>query len=406
MPHQFGPRTKLIHTSSEASHGQFYPHVFPIFQTSTFGFESVEELLQTRTGQKKHDFYSRGSNPNHRPLEERLCDLEEGEAAQVFDSGMSAVRVAIMSFVKAGKHIIAHSNLYGGTMSLLKELQDFGVETTFVDTKYSPNVVQAIRPETAVVFLESPSNPMLDICDFSEISAFVHTINKDIVIILDNTFATPYNQKPLTWEVDIVVHSLTKYLNGSGQYIAGAIVTSQRLMDKIWEKYHVLGGVLEAEAAFRIAYNMTSAEDRMRRHNSNAEAIAYHLKLRRVGLIDKVYYPGLFTHPNHKVASHLMTGFGGMVSFELVDPDGSKTRLFLNQLAKDCVNKEGVITLSVSLGTVDSLICCPAMSTHFEIPQEERLAQGITDNLIRLSVGTEDMEDIRYSLDRGFKAIS
>ena len=405
MAHDFGPRTRLIHGNQGFDHGEFRSHAFPIFQTSTFKFDSVEDGKQIFSGISKHDAYSRISNPNHRQLEDRLCILEEGEAAQVFDSGMSAIKVALMSFIRSRSHIVAHNNLYGGTCGLLKELGNFGVETTFVDAKDASNVIHALTPETKIVFLETPSNPMLDICDFEEIKHFLRIMERnDIIIMIDNTFATPCNQKPLTRGADIVIHSLTKYICGSGKYIGGAIVTSQELMRVVWERHSGSGGMMDPETAANITINVMSIYDRVQRHNDNASKIALWLKNKQS--VAKVYYPGLFNHPNHDVAARLMSGFGGMISFRLAGADNSKTATFLNQLANDERNGEGIITLSVSLGSVDTLICCPALSTHLKILPEERLAQGITDDLIRLSVGTEDVEDIIYSLERGFQIIA
>ena len=226
----------------------------------------------------------------------------------------------------------------------------------------------------------------------------------DIIVMVDNTFATPCNQRPLTRGADIVIHSLTKYICGSGKYIGGGIVTSPELMKTIWERYHGSGGMMDPETAANITVNMMSIYDRIQRHNDNASKIAIWLKNKQP--VAKVYYPGLFNHPNHDVAARLMSGFGGMISFRLSSTDSSKTVAFLNQLANDEKSGEGIITLSVSLGLVDTLICCPALSTHLKVPPEERLAQEITDDLIRLSVGTENVEDIIYSLERGFEAIA
>lgn len=407
MSHQFGPRTRLIHGNPGFDHGEFRSHAFPIFQTSTFRFDSVEEGEEIFSGTAMCDAYSRISNPDFRFLETHLRVMEEGESAQVFDSGMSAIKTTLEGFVNSGDHIVAHRNLYGGTYKLLKKFErKWNVNTTFVDARYIPNVISAITKNTKAVFLESPSNPVLDVCDFEEISAMVHFVNPDIVVIVDGTFATPYNQKPLTHGVDVVVHSLTKYLDGSGFFIGGAVVTSKKLMEKIWET-HDGSGMMAPLIAVLLAHNTVSTEDRVKRHNENAEKIVHHFYMHKEDLFHKIYYPGLRNHPNHDVAKKLMTGFGGIISFELKDDEnGSRTRSFLNKLSMDYRTGEGIIPQMVSLGTVDTLICCPALSTHRKVPREERLAQGITDNLIRLSVGTEDVEDIIYSLERGFQAIS
>jgi len=407
--HVFGPMTRLIHgwfDKPKQDHSFQRSHVHPVVQTSTFRYKNVEEGANIFSGSALHDAYSRISNPNHRELEERLCILEDGEAAQVFDSGMSAIKVAIQSLVKSGDHIIAHKNLYGGTLGFLEDMINFGIITTFVDTRSTRNVINSLRPETKIVLLESPSNPMLDICDFKEISLYVHKVNTNIIVVVDSTFGTPVNQKPLKHDVDIVIHSLTKYLNGFGTYIGGALITSQKLMDRIWERYHGSGGMMDPRVASDVTHNMFTIYDRMKRHNKNAEIVVSYLLRRRDNYgMTRVYYPKFsqLYSSDHNKAIELMSGYGGMISFELGDE--SKTAHFLNKLSEDQDKGLGIISQAVSLGSVDTLICCPARSTHLNTPRDKRLAQGLTDHLIRLSVGTEDVEDIIYSLDRGFETI-
>ena len=254
-----------------------------------------------------------------------------------------------------------------------------------------------------MVIIETPSNPIMDICDFEELKLQLRKIHReDVLVVVDNTFATPHNQRPLTRGADIVIHSATKYMNGFGNFMGGAVITSRVLMEKIWQRYNG-SGVMDAEVAARMTNNIVSIGDRMERHNANGFDVAKFLAAN--SLVAAVYYPGFASHPNHNAAKRLMDGFGGMVSFELHDNDGSKTRKFINALALDEKEGKGIVSHCVSLGTVDTLICCPAHSTHFKVPREERLGQGISDNLIRLSVGTEEVEDIIYSLERGFKAI-
>jgi methionine-gamma-lyase len=407
--HTFGPMTRLIHGRLENHKDNPFKrsHVHPVVQTSTFRYENVSEGEQIFSGSALHDAYSRISNPNHRELEDRLCVLEEGEAAQVFDSGMSAIKVAIQSLIKSGDHIIAHRNLYGGTLGLLDDMSNFNIDTTYVDARYISNVLNKIKKSTKIIILESPSNPMLDICDFEQISTFAHKVSPDIVVMVDSTFGTPINQKPLNHNVDIVIHSLTKYLNGFGTYIGGALISSQKMMDKIWERYHGSGGMMDPRVASDITHNMFSIYDRMKRHNDNAGVVTNYLfrKNEEDSCLDTIYYPGAHSHPYHHTASRLMSGYGGMVSFEITDADGNNTRRFLDKMSEDQDKGLGIISQAVSLGSMDTLICCPAKSTHLNTPREKRLTQGLTDNLIRLSVGTEDVEDIIYSLDRGFEAI-
>ncbi len=405
LNHRFSSTSQLIHGHKENRGSESRSHAFPIYQTSTFRFDTVEQGMEIFAGTAKYDAYSRISNPNYRVLEDSLCILEEGEAAQIFDSGMSAIKVMLLSLLKSGDGVIAHRNLYGGTVGLLNELPNFGIKTKFVDARRAANVLNELTPAVKMVFLETPSNPTMDICDFERIKITLEVAGRnDILVVVDNTFASPYNQKPLTRGADISIQSLTKYINGFGNATGGAIITSSKIMERIWERYHGSGGMMEPEVAQRIATNMITLPNRMERHNKNGHEIATGF-LRNNPSVKSVYYPGLPDHPNHYIAKWLMTGFGGMISFELDDPDGSKTNRFLNKLAQDQRDGEGIITLAVSLGCVDTLICCPALSTHYSLPREERLAQGVSDNLIRLSAGIENVEDITYSLERGFQAL-
>lgn len=403
----FGLRTRLIHGRLGDHHSERakYPsHVMPIWQTSTWKADTVEELRAMFSGKTQKDFYSRVSNPNQRCLEELFCILEEGEAAQAFNTGMAAIEVTVRSLLKMRNNIIAHRGLYGGTINFLKDMQSFGVDTIFVDARDFRNVIGAVTKLTKMIIIESPSNPMMDVCDYKKIKLELKKMERDdILIMVDNTFATPYNQQPLIHGADIVVHSATKYLNGYGNFIGGAMVTSKVLMEKIWKRYNGCGA-MDAEVAARMTNNIVNIGDRMERHNKNGAIIANYLVSN--SLVGHVYYCGFANHPNHEVAKRLMSGFSGMVSFELSNPDSSKTETFVDKLAYDERAGDGIISQCVSLGTVDTLICCPAQSTHFSIPKEERLKQGIGDNLIRLSVGIEDVEDVIYSLERGFEAIS
>lgn len=405
-----GLNTRLLHGKSGVSrdlNSILHSHSMPIVQTSTFSFDSIKQAqgVFSETDQR-HEAYTRLSNPNHRKLEESLCVLEDGEAAQVFDSGMTATKVLLESLTEQGDHIIAHRNLYGGTYNLFKKWRKFGVSVSFVDARDVDNVLLGVYPYTTkikMIFLESPSNPSLDICDFKTIKEkLIRMDRSDTLVVVDNTFATPCNQQPLKHGADIVVHSLTKYINGYGTHIGGAIITFSHIMKRIWDGWGASGGMMDPSVAWGISNNLISLPDRMKRHNENGKIVAEHLL--RHPKVEKVNYPGFRNHPNYKVAIKLMTGFGGMVSFELKG-DQETTQRFLDKLAIDSRNGDGVVTLAVSLGTVDSLIICPALTTHFSVPREERLEQGISDNLIRMSVGTENIQDILDSLERGFSVI-
>lgn len=377
-------------------------HAFPIFQTSTFRFKNAEEGARIFEGKVHQDAYSRVSNPNHRLLEERLCILEGGQAAQVFDSGMSAIKTLLLSLVDQRDEIIAHRNLYGGTYGFLKDLQRFGIKVIFVDARDPENVDKVLSVWTKLIFLETPTNPTLEICDFKTVKELACKQGRsDVLVVVDNTFATPVNQRPLLNGADVVIQSMTKYINGFGTHTGGAIISSEQVMARIWERFNASGGMMDPEVASRITTNMLTLYDRMKRHNQNGGTVAG--SLLRHPQVNKVYYPGLPSHPGHDLAKRLMTDFGGMVSFELKDE--KKAEKFLDELAQNREEGKGIITQAVSLGSVDTLVCSPALSTHHKIPSAERAAVGIRDGLIRLSVGIENVEDIIYSLDRAFQAI-
>jgi len=408
---KWGPNTLLIHgnpTESSQDNSSVSGHLPPIFQTTAFKLPSVEMGRKIFTEGLKLDAYSRISNFDHRYLEERLAALENGEAAQVFGCGMGAIVTLFKTLLESKDEVIAHRNLYGGTYSELRDFERFGIKTKFVDARFPEKLFKKVTRKTRMVFLETPSNPCLDIIDFEEIKKQLVSIGReDILVVVDNTFATPYNQRPLDHGVDIVVHSLTKYLNGSGNYLGGAIVTSSAIMERIWERY---GGFacIDPGVALNIANNMKSFHQRMAGHNMNGRKIATYLH--RHDKIAEVLFPGLSYHRNQDVAQRLMRtrdgepGFGGMISFG-VRGDGNGTIRFLDKLEEDKNAGRGIITNCVSLGTVDTLICCPAMSTHATMSRRERLRQGITDGLIRISVGLEDVNDIAYSLERGFEEV-
>lgn len=405
-----GLQTRIIHAGSGGKKDPYGPHVIPIHQTSTFRFESVEQIEALLKENLRHDMYSRLSNLIHRVLEEQLMELENGEAAQVFGCGMGAIVTTLFTLTKAFDEVIAHRNVYGGTYKDLNNFSNrFLVKTKFVDARDVKNVLEQVTDKTVMVWLETPSNPNLDICDFEEIKKELVAMGRpDILVVVDNTFATPYNQQPLMYGTDIVIHSLTKYLNGFGDFLGGAIVTSKEIMDRIWEVYTGFA-CMDPGVAWQIARNIKTFTQRMESHNNNAAYIAHCLSYNPK--VKKVYFPGLPDHPNHTVAMRLMRtscgnpAFGGMVSFELKDSE-TKTRKFLNEISGGKMGKEALVSLSVSLGTLDTLVCWPSIMTHGAIEREERLGvMGIPDGLIRLSVGLEDLDDIVEALERGFEVI-
>lgn len=368
----------------------------PVFQTSTFIFDTAEQGGRRFAMEEEGYIYSRLANPTTSVLEAKVAQLEEGEAAVATSSGMGAISSTLWTVLKAGDHVITDTTLYGCTFALMSHgLTKFGVDVSFVDTSNLEEVKNAMKPNTRVVYLETPANPNLKIVDLEEISKLVHT-NPNTLVVVDNTFATPYLQKPLTLGVDIVVHSVTKYLNGHGDVIAGIVITTKELADQIRlvGVKDMTGSVLGPQEAYYIIRGLKTFEIRMERHCKNAEKVVEFLC--NHNKVEKVYYPGLKEHKGHEIAKKQMNGFGGMISFEL---QGGI------EAGKTLLNHLELCSLAVSLGDTETLIQHPASMTHSPYTREERLEAGITDGLVRLSVGLENVEDIIADLEYGMSKI-
>nr|WP_314531305.1 methionine gamma-lyase [uncultured Fusobacterium sp.] len=368
----------------------------PIYQTSTFIFDSAEQGGKRFALEEAGYIYTRLGNPTTTVLEEKIAALEEGEAAVAMSSGMGAISSTLWTILKAGDHIVTDKTLYGCTFALMCHgLTRFGVEVSFVDTSNLEEVKNAMKENTRVVYLETPANPNLKIVDLEEISKIAHT-NPNTLVVVDNTFATPYIQKPLKLGVDIVVHSVTKYLNGHGDVIAGLVVTNKTLADQIRfiGLKDMTGAVLGPQDAYYIVRGMKTFEIRMERHCKNAKVVAEFLD--KHPKIKKVYYPGLETHEGYNIVKKQMKDFGGMISFELKGG---------YEAGKTLLNNLKLCSLAVSLGDTETLIQHPASMTHSPYTKEEREAAGITDGLVRLSVGLENVEDIIADLEQGLEKI-
>lgn len=368
----------------------------PIYQTSTFIFDSAEQGGKRFALEEAGYIYTRLGNPTTTVLEEKIAALEEGEAAVAMSSGMGAISSTLWTILKAGDHIVTDKTLYGCTFALMCHgLTRFGVEVSFVDTSNLEEVKNAMKENTRVVYLETPANPNLKIVDLEEISKIAHT-NPNTLVVVDNTFATPYIQKPLKLGVDIVVHSVTKYLNGHGDVIAGLVVTNKTLADQIRfiGLKDMTGAVLGPQDAYYIVRGMKTFEIRMERHCKNAKVVAEFLD--KHPKIEKVYYPGLETHEGYNIVKKQMKDFGGMISFELKGG---------YEAGKTLLNNLKLCSLAVSLGDTETLIQHPASMTHSPYTKEEREAAGITDGLVRLSVGLENVEDIIADLEQGLEKI-
>ena len=368
----------------------------PIYQTSTFIFDSAEQGGRRFALEEAGYIYTRLGNPTTTVLENKIAVLEEGEAGVAMSSGMGAISSTLWTVLKAGDHIVTDKTLYGCTFALMNHgLTRFGVEVTFVDTSNLDEVKNAMKKNTRVVYLETPANPHLKIVDLEALSKIAHT-NPNTLVIVDNTFATPYMQKPLKLGADIVVHSVTKYINGHGDVIAGLVVTNKELADQIRfvGLKDMTGAVLGPQDAYYIIRGMKTFEIRMERHCANAKKVVEFLN--KHPKIEKVYYPGLETHPGYEIAKKQMKDFGAMISFELKGGF---------EAGKTLLNNLKLCSLAVSLGDTETLIQHPASMTHSPYTKEEREAAGITDGLVRLSVGLENVEDIIADLEQGLEKI-
>ena len=368
----------------------------PIYQTSTFIFDSAEQGGRRFALEEAGYIYTRLGNPTTTVLENKIAALEEGEAAVATSSGMGAISSTLWTVLKAGDHIVTDKTLYGCTFALMNHgLTKFGVEVTFVDTSNLDEVKKAMKKNTRVVYLETPANPNLKIVDLEALAKLAHT-NPNTLVIVDNTFATPYMQKPLKLGADIVVHSVTKYINGHGDVIAGLVITNKELADQIRfvGLKDMTGAVLGPQDAYYIIRGMKTFEIRMERHCKNAKKVVEFLN--KHPKIERVYYPGLETHPGHEIAKKQMKDFGAMISFELKGGF---------EAGKTLLNSLKLCSLAVSLGDTETLIQHPASMTHSPYTKEEREAAGITDGLVRLSVGLENVEDIIADLEQGLEKI-
>lgn len=365
-------KTKLIHGGIAGD-----PHTgavsVPIYQVSTYKQEGV--------GGHKGFEYSRTGNPTRHALEELIKDIEGGQAGFAFGSGMAAI-TAVMMLFNSGDHIILTDDVYGGTYRVMtKVLNRLGIESTFVDTSDLSNIENEIRPTTRAIYLETPTNPLLKITDIEGAAAIGKKHN--LLTIVDNTFSTPYWQTPIESGADIVVHSATKYLGGHSDVVAGlVVVNSSQLAEDLHFVQNSTGGVLGPQDSWLLMRGMKTLGVRMEEHEANTRAIVEFLVNHPA--VKKVYYPGLVTHPNHGIAKKQASGFGGMVSFDV----GSEEK------ADQVLNSVKYFTLAESLGAVESLISVPARMTHASIPKERREELGITDGLVRISVGIEDVEDL------------
>ncbi|KAF5062098.1 methionine gamma-lyase [Anaerotignum sp.] len=397
MAHESGGfGTKAIHAGNIRDK-QYGSLTMPIYQTSTFFFENCEQGGHRFAGQENGYIYTRLGNPTTSVLESKVAALENGEACVAASSGMGAISSCLWSIAGAGKHILADETLYGCTFALLQHgMTRYGVDVTFVDTSNLDVVKANLKENTVCIYLETPANPNLKIADISEISRIAHSFNPSIKVVCDNTFASPYLQRPLELGADVVVHSATKYLNGHGDVIAGFVIGKADFMQEVrmFGLKDMTGAVLGPFESFLILRGLKTLEIRMQRHCASAKAIAEFLDGHEK--VEKVYFPGLVNHPGHEIAKKQMDDFGGMISFEV---KGGK------EAGMKFVNSLSLATIAVSLGDAETLIEHPASMTHSTYGEEDLKAAGISAGLIRLSVGLENVEDIIADLSMGLEKI-
>ncbi len=368
------------------------PLLPPIYQNSTFQFQSASECAAAFIDEESGYVYTRWGNPTQKVLEQKIAALEGAEAALATASGMGAISTALLTALAEGGHVVAMETLYSATFQLLNEdLTQMGVNTTFVDATDPNKIESAIRHDTKVIYLESPTNPLLKLVDLAACAEIAKAHN--ITSIIDNTFATPCGQQPIALGIDIVLHSMTKYLSGNGAVIAGAIVGEKTFIDRAQKgALRNFGAAISPFNAWLTILGIPTLPLRFERHCENALRIATFLEEHPA--VAWVRYPGLPSHPQHALAKSQMNGFGGMITMELKGGRAAGEQL---------VNRLQICSLAVSLGDVRTLVCHPASTTHSHVPIEIRQQTGITDGLVRFSIGLEDAEDIIADLEQALE---
>jgi cystathionine gamma-synthase len=365
----------------------------PIYQTSTYVFTSSAEVRRYQEGRLIRDEYGRYGNPTGRAVERKLAELEGGEDTVLFASGMCAATTLFLALLPQGSHLVVTSDCYRRTRQFIRQyLTKLGVETTVIEPADVQKLAEALRPETRLFFTESPTNPYLRVIDVAEAARVCR--QRGVQVVIDSTFASPVNQRALAQGADLVIHSATKYLGGHNDLLAGCAVGAHAAVAPLRDAVGVLGGVLDPHTAWLLLRGLKTLALRMDRHNENGLRVARwleeHPKVRRV------FYPGLPSHPDHAIAARTMRGFGGVVTFEL-DADFDATERFIDGLR--------IPYLGPSLGGVESLVEMPATMSYWDLSRDERYALGITDSLVRLSLGVEDGDDLVADLSQALARV-
>jgi methionine-gamma-lyase len=366
------------------------PVALPIYQTSTFRYKSVEDLEKYLDGDETQYQYTRYENPTLRAVQEKIAELERGERCYVFSSGMAAITSSMLAFLKEGDELLASNSLYGRTQLFIQNwLPRFGVKTRQIPVDEFPKVDRYFTPKTRILYIESPTNPTLRIIDIKAAAECAH--RHDALLLIDNTFASPVNQNPIELGADVVLHSLTKYIGGHTDLIAGASIFANRHEKPMRETIRTFGGTLDPLAAFLIERGIKTLPIRVQRQNATAQWLAQrcseHPKIKRV------HYPGLANHPQHAIAAKQMRGFGGMLSFDLADYE--QARKFISRMK--------LVQYAASLGGPETLATLPVLSSHHGQPEENLAAAGITRGTIRISVGLEDQDDIWQDFEQAMQ---
>ena len=362
---------------------EFRGAVSPLYMSTSYAFEDVET--------KRYPRYF--NTPNQVALATKMAALEHGEASLIFGSGMAAVSTSLMAFLRAGDHVVFQDSLYGGTSNLVtEEFDKFGIEYSFAKDAHANSLAAEIKENTKVIYIETPSNPLLRITDMKAVSQLAR--EKNLVSMIDNTFASPVNQNPIDFGIDVVIHSATKYMGGHSDILAGTVISSKENIDRIFQMAKNFGGSLSDYTVWLLERSLKTMGIRVKAQNENAMKLAEFLNSHPE--VTQVYYPGLKDHPDHELASEQMKGYGGMLSFELKE----------NIHASEFMNALELIKPSMSLAGVESTILLPSKTSHGLLSPEERQKQGIKDNLLRFSVGIEETEDLIEDLEQAIKKVT
>ena len=376
-----GINTRCAH-AGELKDTQFKGAISPLYMSTSYAFEDVEV--------KRYPRYF--NTPNQVALAKKMAALENGEAALIFGSGMAAVSTAMLAFLHSGDHVVLQNTLYGGTRNLIiEEFKKFGISYSFTKDLKPESFEAEIKANTKVIYIETPSNPLLTITDLDAIAKIAKKHN--LVSMIDNTFASPVNQNPIDFGIDVVIHSATKYMGGHSDILAGTVISSEDYIDTIFQLAKNFGGSLSDYTVWLLERSIKTMGLRVKAQNKNAKRMAKYLEKHED--VERVYYPGLKSHPDHKLAKSQMRGFGGMLSFEL--KEGLNASLFQKKLK--------MIKSSMSLAGVESTILSPTLTSHALLSAEERETQGIKDGLMRFSVGIEEKEDLIADIEQALAAL-